>query len=97
MRRSLTVIASILAGCLIIGFLFSRVTVSQVAPAVPPLPTAGRFQVAIGVDSSPGGGRTVVVCDTVTGRCWVDASGGRGKTAWRDLGTPTAVKSEATD
>ena len=97
MRRSFVVIASILAGCLIVGLLFSRVTVSQVAPTLPPLPTAGRFQVAVGVDSSPGGGRTVVVCDTATGRCWVDASGGRGKTSWRDLGTPTAVKAEATD
>src|SRR5438132_12502726 len=97
MRRSFVVIASILAGCLIVGLLFSRVTVSQVAPTLPPLPPAGRFQVAIGVDSSPGGGRTLVIRDTATGRCWVDSSGGRGKTAWRDLGTPTAVKTEATE
>jgi hypothetical protein len=87
MRRQLTMVGSILLGCLIVGLLFGRVTVSQVAP--PPGQQVGRYQMSVGVDSGPGGGRTVVVCDTATGQCWVDASGGRGKTSWRDLGSPS--------
>jgi hypothetical protein len=92
MRRYFTIIASVLAVCLIVGLLFGQVTVSQVAPNV--LPQTGRYHVAI-ADMSPGSGRSVVVCDTTTGQCWVDASGGHGKTSWRDLGTPTAAKGQA--
>jgi hypothetical protein len=92
MRRSFTVIASILAGCLIVGLLLSRITVSQVAPTVQPQSIAGRYQVAIGADASTGGAK-IVVCDTTTGQCWTQGGGGRGGAdAWRDLGKPTDAK-----
>jgi hypothetical protein len=96
MRRHFTIIASVFAGCLIVGFLFSQITVSQVAPTLPQQSSAGRYQVAIGIDSSPGGAKTIVVCDTTTGQCWMQGGGGRGGPgAWRDLGKPTDAKGGA--
>jgi len=95
MRRQLTIIASILAGCLIVGLLISRVTVSQVAPFAPGA-AIGRYQVVIGVDSTTGGSGTIVVCDTVTGQCWATGGSGRGGFApWQDVGTPTEAKGNA--
>jgi hypothetical protein len=90
MRRSLTAIASILAGCLIIGLLLSRATVSQVAPVAPQ--PMGRYQVALSSDAS--GTRAIVVCDSTTGQCWAQGGGGRGGGTWRDLGTPTDARPE---
>ena len=81
MRRQLTIFASILAGCLMVGLLFSRVTVSQVAPAVPALP--GRYQMQI-VAEPTGNSKTIVVCDTTNGQCWTNKSN-----RWNDLGIPT--------
>jgi hypothetical protein len=93
MRRQLTIIASILAGCLIIGLLFSRITVSQVAPNVPPQPTVGRFQVALSTDTSGGISWTILLCDTTTGQCWMQGGGMRGGSkTWRDLGSPFAAQ-----
>jgi hypothetical protein len=89
MRRTLTVIASILAGCLIIGLLFSRVTVSQVAPPAPV--QNGRYQVvATTATAAPGADAVlfVVMVDTATSRCWMKGSGGK----WADLGSPADGK-----
>jgi hypothetical protein len=92
MRRQFTVIASILAGCLIIGFLFSRVTVSQVAPVAPQ--PMGRYQVSItSTTNGPGANAThfVVLCDTANGQCWIR---GTGYAQWNDLGIPASAKVE---
>jgi hypothetical protein len=83
MRRSFAVIASILAGCLIVGLLFSRASVSQVAPTAPPQRTPGRYQMQI-VAEQTSNSKTIVVCDTTNGQCWTNKSN-----RWTDLGFPT--------
>ena len=83
MRRSIAVTASILAGCLIVGLLFSRVTVSQVAPtALPAQRMPGRYQMQIVADQTSNS-KTIVVCDTTNGQCWTNKSN-----RWTDLGYP---------
>jgi hypothetical protein len=92
MRRQFTIIASILVGCLIVGFLFNRATVSQVAPTLPSQPASGRYQALItSTSTGPGADAThfVVLCDTANGQCWIR---GTGYAQWQELGIPAAAK-----
>jgi len=83
MRRQLTITASIFAGCLIIGLLFSGVSVSQIAPNVPMQRMPGRYQMQI-VAEQNSNSKTIIVCDTTNGQCWTNKSN-----RWTDLGFPT--------
>ena len=50
--------------------------------------TAGRYRMR--VTNSQTGATSVIVCDTVTGHCWVHFASAEGK--WLDYGSPAQAK-----
>jgi hypothetical protein len=78
-RTSILTFGCLLGIAILIGQLLARPTSGQGEAAVSRTP--GRFQMSMSV-----GG--VVVCDTTTGRCWVNTD----KEKWEDLGSPVEPK-----
>jgi hypothetical protein len=81
MRQTLVIAASVLIGCLLVGFFLNRPASAEAKPD----PTAGRYQVVSDVRGTTDGESRVVVLDTATGQCW---SSRVGINDWRDMGSP---------
>jgi len=57
----------------------------------------GRYQLAIRDGTGNGSRSYLVVCDTITGRCWVTNVTTGGNDGWRDLGGPGAPATRTTE